>query len=468
MRKTLTCGLALALGVAISLPAFAQYGQANTYQNGNSYSSVYQPSTYTPRSGYPLQEQTSPSDLAVPDSAPGMNNVPVPGQQMQQPAAPMMNPQMPQMQPNQGCAPGNTNVYNGNNGVYGGSVVYGDGGCATGGCGPTGYAGSGYGTDAILGNASNSSNWIAGIYGLGFSRDYEDDRALSQNAAGGYLVSTDADLGYFGGLETMIGRRNCNGTGWELSYWGLFPSRTDTTLAGNPTSTLFNLTDVRDPNTGFNVYDIYGNSNNHRIYRDNEFHNVEWNFLRNAGSTCSGNFEWLAGFRWFEFDESYRYATFTAAAGYPTDYFYDLDVQNTLLGFQMGGRRDFCVSNKLRVHVGAKAGLFNNYIRARQNMRDNLGNYAQIANGAYANTEYNFRSNKNDVAMVGELDLGMSYQIKSCLRFRGGYRAIGVSGVALAPDQIPYSFQDIDDINRIKSNGSLILHGFYAGAEYCF
>ena len=454
MKRTVAWGLAMALGLACTLPATAQYGNS---PGAASSLSVYQPTAYG-GGGYPLQEGAAP---AAPN-APNLNNVPLPGNQLQV-APPQVHAGQPHAgQPHAGQmgGPVGPGCGNGCGQTFGNSVV--DGGAIGGvAAGASCYQGD-------LAPAS-SSNWIVGVYGLGFSRDYEDDIGLSQNPSGDYLFSTDADLNLFGGVETMIGRRNCNGKGWEMSYFGLFPGQADTTLTGVSVATaLTGLASVTDPTSGFDAYDIFNNANNHRVYRDNEFHNFEWNILRNAGSTCNSNFEWLAGFRWFEFDEFFRYATFTGAAGYPTSYFYDLHTQNTLLGFQLGGRRDFCISNRMRLHLGAKAGLFNNRIRQRQQIFDQNGTYGQINNGPFNGRDYDYSGNKNDVAMLGELDLGMSYLVKDCWRIRGGYRAIGVSGVALAPDQIPLNFANGADIQRVDSNGSLILHGFYVGAEFCF
>ena len=69
---------------------------------------------------------------------------------------------------------------------------------------------------------------------------------------------------------------------------------------------------------------------------------------------------------------------------------------------------------------------------------------------------------------MGEADLGLGYQLSSSVRLTIGYRLIGVTGVALAPDQIPYNFTDANELRRINSNGSLLLHGVYGGLNYCF
>ncbi len=441
MKKLLFHGLALALGAVMVSPAAAQFGDSSN-EFRDHYSNAYQTTTRTLRR--PYQEQESPSDLGSAPGEPGMPT-PIPGDQIA-PSAPCG--------PTSGCGPNAGGCDTGcNNGVFSGSssIVNKVLGCVGGGCG----------------GRNSNSNWVAGIYGLGFARDYEDDFGLSYNATPAYLFSTDADHDFFGGVEFMLGKRNCDGRGWEFRYWGLYPTQADVSLA-NGRTVLNNLSQVTDPTSGNTVLSIYNNSTSHRIYRNNEFHNVEWNLLANAGCRGRRSYEWLAGFRWFEFDENFRYRTSTNVGGYPPVFDYDLDVSNTLLGFQMGGRKEICLGKGFRIHLGGKAGVFNNYIRHRQSMQNNLGVYAQINQGPLAGNDYNYASSKNDIAMMGELDLGMSWQFRDCWRLRGGYRAVGFSGVALAPDQIPVNFMDGPDASRINSNGSLILHGFYAGAEYCF
>ena len=63
---------------------------------------------------------------------------------------------------------------------------------------------------------------------------------------------------------------------------------------------------------------------------------------------------------------------------------------------------------------------------------------------------------------------GLIYLLTNSCRATIGYRLIGVTGVALVPDQIPVNFTDVNQIERINSNGSLLLHGFYGGLNFCF
>ncbi len=370
--------------------------------------------------------------------------------------------------------------------AYGQAPAHAGGGCAPaancgsvncgGSCGGGVYGATGGGCASVYGDScgvaapiakNRNANWIFGIYGIGFLRDYEDDIILSYNPVGDVLASTSADNGLMGGFETMIGRRGCNGAGWEARYWGLYPGQSSATIL-NATTSLRDFQFITDPTSGFDAYNIFNTSNDHRVYRDNQFHNVELNLLGNAGCNGSRSYEWIAGFRWFEFDEYFQYSAFNTAGGYPPRYDYNIDVSNTLLGFQMGGRKEICCGSKFRLHLGGRAGVFNNHIRSRQFFVNDTGVYGQLNAGGGAGNDYDYTSTKNDLAVLGELDLGMSYQFSCCARVRAGYRVIGISGVALAPNQIPRNFTDTMDLQRIKSNGGLILHGFYVGGEFCF
>jgi hypothetical protein len=75
-------------------------------------------------------------------------------------------------------------------------------------------------------------------------------------------------------------------------------------------------------------------------------------------------------------------------------------------------------------------------------------------------------SHKKDVSFVGEIRLGGDYWFTPNWRISGGYRALGITGVALSTNQIPRDLQGIDDVIDVDTNGSLILHGGYFGTEF--
>ena len=374
-----------------------------------------------------------------------------------------------------GFANGGGVVYDGgnylNSGNYGGGYI--DGGYVGG-----GYIDSGFSGGAITGGGigagnlvqSNDRNITFAVRGLVFERDYEDDRGLGSDGFGKYLFTTDADEDFFGGFETILGVRNASGSGWEASYWGLFPDQADVNFADPPLFSAFDRASRVDLN-GFDYLDILNTSSSWRLYRQTEIHNFEWHALRNGG-TARGlfggttNLEWLAGVRWLKFSEDIRFAAnnFTGN-GYPQLSIFDLDVENNLVGLQLGARMERCFGKRTSLALGTKFGVYNNDIYTRQSIRDGAGTFATVPSGP---VDYNFTSRKDELATLGELDLGLNYQFSNSLRANFGYRAIGVTSVALAADQIPFNFQDTQEIQRVKSNGSLLLHGVYFGLEKCF
>lgn len=349
-----------------------------------------------------------------------------------------------------------------------------DSNCNTaGGCGDSGKdcgLGSRFGKFFCGGDA----NWVVGVNALIFARDYEDDKGLSYNSTPGqYLFSTDADFQTFAGLETVISRRNCSGSGWEARYWGLYPNSTSTMIDNMPGTALTGLQNLDFAPAMANVLQVYDAADRHRITRDNTINSLELNLLRNGGSftgfRCrNAYYELLGGFRWFQFDENFTYSAINSAAPWPSQLDYGINVRNSLLGFQLGGRTEWCLTDKLRLATGLRAGVFNNRISHNSRIADQVGNEATIMSGPFAGAMYDFESTKNDIAFLGELDTGLIYQISCRTRLNFGYRVFGVNGLALAPNQFPYNFTDANDIQRIDSNGGLLLHGAYAGAQFCF
>ena len=154
--------------------------------------------------------------------------------------------------------------------------------------------------------------------------------------------------------------------------------------------------------------------------------------------------------------------------GMPQNLEYNIFVENRLAGFQLGGRSEICLCKRLRWGLGSKAAILNNNASARQRIIDETGYISVINSGPSAGRPFDYRSSKNDVAFLGELDTSLIYQTSQNTRFTIGYRAIGIAGVALAANQIPYDFRDASQLERTQTNGNLLLHGGYLGFERSF
>jgi hypothetical protein len=317
----------------------------------------------------------------------------------------------------------------------------------------------------------SSANWVLGTRALFFTRNGESPVPIARNGAGGVLLSTVNDYGTMPGAEAVLTRRSCNNLGMEVRFWSLFPDQRDYTFNGpGLDSYLIGLNDFLIAPGATNVLTYFNAADDLRVYRNNEVHNLEINGLRNGGcyTNCcgkTGTYELLAGARWFQFNEDYRIAAFNGA-GAPAQINYDLSTENTLLGFQVGARNECCLTDRISFLGGTRVGLFNNHSTSFQSINNENGDLAYLTGDPTA--VYEFESERDSLAVLGELDLGVGYRFTQKMRATIGYRLIGVGGVALAPTQIPRNFTNNGEINRVNSNDSLILGGGYAGVDVCF
>jgi len=263
--------------------------------------------------------------------------------------------------------------------------------------------------------------------------------------------------------------RKANGNGSELVYWGL-DDDVSTNFASPDFFSIGQLEHVElDGLTGFQRFN---NASSIRVIRDMEINNFEANLLRNGGSYHtrrgkSGNFELLGGFRLFQFDESFRMigSDLGPNAG-STEY--RLEADNLLLGGQLGARNEICLTQRLRLSSGVKVGVFNNRSETRQSIFNQDGTFATVVGGLGDGRDFYYSDTQDDVAVLGELRLGLIAQLSERFRANAGYQVLGVGGVALAVDQVPLNTSDPGLLSRSRTNQSLLLHGFYFGGEACF
>ena len=159
-----------------------------------------------------------------------------------------------------------------------------------------------------------------------------------------------------------------------------------------------------------------------------------------------------------------QYSAFGTAAGYPDGYELLPGRRKHLAGNPDGCSNGNMLDQQVAIVCHSQSWIVQQQSRAPASaclMKNGINPY--INSGAYVNTPYVFGSEDNDFAMLGELDFGVIYQMTCNTRLNFGYRGLGIAGIALAPNQIPYDFQDVREINQVNTDGSLILHGAYGG-----
>ena len=358
---------------------------------------------------------------------------------------------------------------------------------------------SGWGSDSGAGSCSSAgdcglpsccenSHFFAYVGGLVMGRDMPNrfwttfDQA---NPANQLRYFPGADWG--GGVDTRIGYwfgcgndccNSCNcgpRFGIEAIYYGVWGLDGHTSIY-DPSNQLGTVQD--DGLVSFNgnaASNFFDNARSVRLDRNDEFHDVEINFLVAPYANMGGRFQMtaLAGVRFFRFSEGLDWGQLSGAAPANAQFgdnpaneaFVHTDVQNNLIGFQIGAYMNYQVSCRFSVFAVPKIGIYGNHVEGHNEMVTGDGTVATFDNNGDA---LNFHNSTNVFSVLGSLDAGFTWAVTPVWSVVGGYRVVAVSGMALGDNQVPQFFADEAGWKEIKTNGNLILHGAFAGIQARF
>ena len=320
-------------------------------------------------------------------------------------------------------------------------------------------------------------NRVFGIGAIGLGgRDFDEDNVV---LAGDTLVPSrvlgteDASIDDFGGIEATFQQRNEFGKGIEARYFGLFENDATAVLPRQQNSSrLIGLGNVvTSIGTGQQLYSRDGTQS---VSRTNRINNFEVNRLKHGGGKFLGMrtsmCEHYYGFRLFNFDETLNYRnSFASPIGNASAINYRVRTDNQLAGLQTGQRAEIPLRGRFGMSIGGRFGAFNNRVRTRQyfSTLDASGNTIEIANMSRGTGgAFDLSDEKDNIAFLGEFNFGLTYQVRQNSRARIGYRALGVSRLALADRQIPSSFYRPESATFADTDGDMILQGGYFGLEF--
>lgn len=313
--------------------------------------------------------------------------------------------------------------------------------------------------------------WFASISGLAMTRDrpnklwttYETGNNPNQ------LMYTPA-ADWTGGGEVRLGR--CFGCyhGVEMVYWGLGTMPGESAYSGTqvPSGTVSTPLNVSDPAVllgGNTLNQFFDNAEEHRVRRWDQFQNVELNFLNGplmTGPCGRFQFSYLMGVRFLRFQDSLIFGSVQDGFqfgdnGGANEAYIQSSVVNNMVGFQLGGRADYFITPRFSVFASPKVGIYGNDMSVQGRIYTGDGLVGMDVNGS-----------KVGFSMMGQLDVGLNYQFSPRWSVFGGYRAIAVSRVALADNQIPFYVGDTAEWTDVDANGDVLLHGGFAGLQYRF
>jgi hypothetical protein len=339
-------------------------------------------------------------------------------------------------------------------------------------------------TARTVGQRSGGSVYsTAGASALLLSRNLGNNVDFATNG-GNLLSSNNADHDILPGIDAFIGRRRANGRGWEARYFGLYPADQSVQIGNNAQTLLPGLNQLSTATAGVepNVFlvgpsaaSIFGLGDTHVLTRQTELNNVEFNLLKNSAPRFRAlSTEFLFGVRYFQFGETLLYEAVDLQGGdpmfaRPESAAFLSSVENNLFGFQVGARSDYQLRDRLMLHVGGKIGAFNNTINTRQRVDYRMDNGSVI--NPYiegSGRRFDVGAEEDVKSILGEVDIALSYQLSNAARVRAGYRALGITDIAFASDQIQDDFTDTAGLLNPNTNNDFVLQGAYVGLEFAY
>jgi hypothetical protein len=280
----------------------------------------------------------------------------------------------------------------------------------------------------------------------------------------------DANVDWRGGFEVKIGRRfgACNQWAVEGDYWRIdgFSGYASASIDGGTVSTPLIVNEIEFGGITGDVY--FDGAAVHRIWRRDQFQNVEINLIRSPMDPYGGSqvdLHWLLGVRWFNFDESLVFGAETLTPEYA---FLSDRIRNNLIGVQVGLNAGYRLGYNWRLFADAKLGLYDNHIDNTFDAYRGDGVHAVPTAASGVIGSYPVAASKDQFAVLTQIDAGLDWQFHPQWRAFAGYRLIAATGIGLADHQFITYVVDIPDLMIVKTNGNLLLHGGFAGLEFRF
>jgi hypothetical protein len=293
--------------------------------------------------------------------------------------------------------------------------------------------------DVVYGSACRSA-WFASVDALILTRDNASNpQTVVQTDSTGAPVLTTQDLnfGWDAGPRVFFGGFLTKHSGFEVGYFGI--------QGGDATASATDPNNLDIPPPLSAVANDFDNANSMTLTYNWRINNAEVNLFEDWG-----HFQVLGGFRYFNLDEQFNIRT-QDADGDVSDY--HINSRNNLYGGQMGARF-FYEGCKWGIGGTGKAGVYGNSARQRQTVRDN-DNTTLLRNA---------RGDEGVTSFIGDLDLYATYKINDHWRVRGGYYLLWISDLALAPDQLDFSFNSASGTG-LNTDGHAFFHGATVGIE---
>ncbi|MEE8452202.1 MAG: BBP7 family outer membrane beta-barrel protein, partial [Thermoguttaceae bacterium] len=245
----------------------------------------------------------------------------------------------------------------------------------------------------------------------------------------------DLAFSFEAGPRVSLTRRLHGECSIEVNYFGLYGASASA---------------VRDGNPGILFPPGVFVSTQFAVDYDSELSSTELNYRHRHNDRV----ELLVGMRWVELVERFDVVG-AEVMGAPTPH-YAMRAGNSMYGFQLGTyAKLFEHGNRFSVDGFVKAGVFANGAYQRTVSIGNLGTVVAASD------------DEDHTAFLSEIGLTGVYRFGDRWTARFGYQVMWIEGVALAPDQIPFTNMIPFTVGtaNLQTNGSSLYHGVHLGFE---
>lgn len=277
-----------------------------------------------------------------------------------------------------------------------------------------------------------------------------DTLITDQGTAATLLDSNSFDFDYEPGFEASVLFQMDNCRTFEMRYFGL----------SDWSERNLNVSSATGINLLTNPATTRGLSQTIESSYESELRNFEMNIRRKGW----GNTSFLVGLRYTELNERLGINIFDTT-GPPLVEDFQWTTNNEMWGLQVGADRDlFSWCNKIRFDGRARTGLFLNDTEVHLYRQQHHGG-AIIPNPVFG------FDNETDFAIVAELGVNGTYQLRKNWAFLFGYQVLWLDGVSLASEQVSSTSSGGGagllggQVPLNQNNGTAFFHGFNFGLE---
>ncbi|MCL2304217.1 MAG: BBP7 family outer membrane beta-barrel protein [Planctomycetaceae bacterium] len=232
------------------------------------------------------------------------------------------------------------------------------------------------------------------------------------------------------------------------------------------TKTLTGAHDLRLPGalgevTGGWGEDFFG-SDRMTLFSETSFHSAELNLVRR---TRYPSLVWLAGFRYFNFEENFDLmsAPFANQGSYQFSN-YAAATTNNLYGGQLGAKWDRLITDRFGLQAVGKTGVYSNEARQKSYICEG----PRYDGNSSLNVPQSDDVKKTYTSLSGEVNLGGYFKVTRNVSIVGGYNFLWIGDVARAADQLDFDRLPLVGRNRTVTTDTLFLHGASVGVEWNF